>query len=364
MVTPIPLTPEEQKNLRRQARRAVGRVAERIHYVLLFARGYPVEEIATLYQVDARTINAWLERYRQAGVDGLDDLPRSGRPRLATAAAQAEAIRALEGSPTAVGEARTLWTRQLLGRYLGERVGCFLSGSSLTRLIHRLDFVFRRPKLTVKAKDPEREARLAAIAAAVAAHPEAPRLYEDECDVHLLPVLRGQYQRRGEQREIPTPGTNWKQPVFGFLDARTGEWHYWLTARKRSVEFVACLHELDQRYAAGPILVFLDNGSIHTSKLTRRWLANHPRFLVYPLPAYSGHQTNPVEKVWWALKDACAANYLHASREGVQDAMHAFFSTFRPEVALRLVARHTKEHARDRTATDESQLTQALPLAA
>jgi len=107
--------------------------------------------------------------------------------------------------------------------------------------------VFRRPKPTVKATDPDREARLAAIEAAVAAHPKAPRLYEDECDVHLLPVVRGQYQRR----EIPTPGTNCKQPVFGFLNVRTGAWHYWLTARKRSVEFVICLHELEQIYPEG-----------------------------------------------------------------------------------------------------------------
>jgi putative transposase len=364
MVTPISLTPEEQKNLRRQARRAVGRVAERIHYVLLFARGYPVEEIATLYQVDARTINAWLERYRHAGVDGLDDLPRSGRPRLATAAAQAEAIHCLEGSPRETGEGRTTWTRRLLGRHLGERFDCWLSGSSVTRLIHRNGFGWRRPKLTVKATDPEQAARLAAIDAAVAAHPAAPRLYEDECDLHQLPVVRGQYQRRGEQREIPTPGTNCKQPVFGFLNVRDGEWHYWLTARKRSVEFVTCLHAIEQIYSTGPILLFLDNGSIHKSKLTRRWLANHSRFRVYYLPSYSGHQTNPVEKVWWALKAECAADYLYESREAVQDAIHAFFSTFSRKAALRLVARHTEEQKRPKAAQNESQLTQALPLAA
>jgi transposase len=364
MVAPLLLTSEEQKALRRHARRAIGRVAERIHYVLLFARGYPVEQIAALYQVDLRTVFAWLERFRDAGVEGLDDRPRSGRPREPSAAAQAEASRCLEGSPIDTGEGRTTWTRRLLGRHLGERFDCWLSDSSVTRRIHRLDFGWRRPKLTVKATDPEREARLAAIAAAVAAHPAAPRLYEDECDVHQLPVVRGQYQRRGEQREIPTPGTNCKQPVFGFLKVVTGEWYYWLTARKRSVEFVACLHELYRIYPTGAILLFLDNGSIHTSHLTRRWLANHPRLLVYYLPAYSGHQTNPVEKVWWALKDACAANHLYASREGVQDAIHAFFSTFTQRAALRLVARHAEEQKRRKSAQDQSQPTEALPLAA
>lgn len=340
MVELISLSPEQHRDLRRQMRPAIGRVAERIHYVLLFARGQSVAQIATIYEVDERTVAVWLERYRSAGAQGLDDLPRSGRPCLANGAARAEAIRRLDGTPEEVGGERTTWTRRLLRRHLGERLGCFLSRASMTRLIGVLGFVWTRPKLTVKASDPAGEEREAAIAAAITTHPEAPRLYEDECDLAQLPVVRGQYQRRGQQREIPTPGQNKKQPVFGFLNVLTGDWHYFLTKRKRSVEFVACLHVLDHLYPTGPILLFLDNGSIHKSKLTCRWLANHPRFLVYYLPAYSGHKTNPVEKVWWALKDRCAANEMYASVEAIQDAIHAFFCTFTREAALRLVARH------------------------
>jgi transposase len=340
MADPISLSLEQRRDLRRQMRRAVGRVAERIHYVILFARGQSAAEIAAIYEVDERTVLSWLERYRSAGTTGLDDLPRSGRPRLANGAARAEATRCLDGTPGEVGAERTTWTRRLLQRHLGERLGCWLSRASMTRLIVALSFVWTRPKLTVKADDPEGAEREAAVAAVIAAYPTAPRLYEDECDVAQLPVVRGQYQRRGQQREIPTPGQNKKQAVFGFLNVRTGEWHYFLTRRKRSVEFVGCLHELYHHYPSGPILLFVDNGSIHKSKLTRRWLANHPRLLVYYLPAYSGHKTNPVEKVWWALKDRCAANEMYASVEAIQDAIHAFFSTFTRETALRLVARH------------------------
>jgi transposase len=338
MEEPIVLSPEQARDLRRQSRRAVGRIAERIHYVLLSARGYSPQQIARLYQVDERTVITWLSRYREAGVGGLDDLPRSGRPRLANGAARAEATGCLESTPDRSGALRTTWTRRLLQRHLGERLGCQLSVWSVTRLIHTLGFVWTRPKLTVRQGDPEAEARTKAIAAAIAAHPLAPRLYEDECDLARLPVVRGEYQRRGKQREVPTPGQNKKQPIFGFLNMLTGEWHYFLTERKRSVEFVACLHELYQWYSEGVILLLVDNGSIHKSKLTRRWLSNHPRFLVYYLPTYSGHKTNPVEKVWWALKGECAANRMYESVEAIQDAVNAFFATFTRADALRLTA--------------------------
>jgi transposase len=253
---------------------------------------------------------------------------------------------------------RTTWTRALLGRHLAERVGCFLSASSVARLIRRLDFVWRRPKLTVKGRDPDAAVKNTAIQTAQAAFPTAPCLYGDECDVHQVPVVRGQYQRKGEQREIPTPGTNAKQAVFGFLDMLTGQWHYWLTPRKRSADFLACLHELYRLYPVGPILLFLDGASIHKRKVTLRWLANHPRLHVYYLPGYSGHKTNPVEKVWGALKDAYFADAMHESREALQDAIHAFFAAFSRERALQL----TRSSAR--SATEPTALPQRLALAA
>jgi hypothetical protein len=76
-----------------------------------------------------------------------------------------------------------------------------------------------------------------------------------------------------------------------------------------------------------------------------RWLANHPRFIVCYLPAYTGHRTNPVEKVWWALKGEQMANELYPSLDALQDAIYAFFATFNRERALRLTARHERELA-------------------
>lgn len=364
---PIELTPEQQKSLRRQQRRAIGRVAERIHYVLLFARGYPVSQIAALYRVEERTVVIWLQRYHALGVGGLDDLPRSGRPRRAGAAAQAETLCCLDTPPESTGAERTTWTRRLLRRHLEERLGYSLSFSSVTRLIARLDFVWRRPKLGLKpvaGADEAREANQAIIGTARAVYPDAPHLYADECDVHQLPVVRGQYQRRGQQREVPTPGSNPKQAVFGFLNVTTGQWHYWLTARRRSVEFLGCLHELYREYAAGPILLYLDNGSIHKSQLTLRWLERHPRFVVLYLPAYSGHKSNPVEKVWWALKEACAANEMYASLEAVQDAIHGFFARFNRGAALQLTSGYVLAPRLLRAAAASDQSVEQLPIAA
>jgi len=67
-------------------------------------------------------------------------------------------------------------------------------------------------------------------------------------------------------------------------------------------------------------------------------VADHPQVQLLWLPAYSGHKQNPVEKVWWRLKDQIAANRLHGSIDALVDAVHEFFGSFTPEDAIRLAA--------------------------
>ena len=115
----------------------------------------------------------------------------------------------------------------------------------------------------------------------------------------LLPVLRATWHRRGEQPQVLTPGQNRKRPIFGTVNLRTGAWHYRLTDRKRSVEFIAALTELLTAYPVGRIYILVDNGSIHTSKAVQQWLTTHERLQLVSLPSYAGHKYNPTEKIWW-----------------------------------------------------------------
>ena len=62
---PIALTPAQRKELRRQARRAVGRVSQRLHFVLLFSRGHSPAEIAALIET-AGVAKAALPLHRMA----------------------------------------------------------------------------------------------------------------------------------------------------------------------------------------------------------------------------------------------------------------------------------------------------------
>jgi DDE superfamily endonuclease len=91
----------------------------------------------------------------------------------------------------------------------------------------------------------------------------------DESDVPLLPVVRAMGMRRGQQARVLTPGTNRKRAVFGALEWQTGRWLYQITERKRASEFITFIAFLEQRrraYPGQPLLLVLDNASIHNAR--------------------------------------------------------------------------------------------------
>ncbi len=336
MIFVRPLTDDERRALQRLARTEVGRVSERMRMVLLSGRGYPVPQTAAIFECDEATVRAWLARFEAEGIDGLRDRPRPGHPPKADAGARAALRRAADDGPG--GALAGYWTVAMLAAHLAARLGLALSATTVRRALKGLGYRWRRPRHALPA-DPAAAGKMWALADRLWRSPaEAVVLCLDECEVHLLPALRAMWMRRGQQRRVPTPGGNRKRAVFGALDPETGAWHYAVTARKRAAEFVAFLEQLLAAYPGRPLVLVLDNASIHTAKPVGAWLAAHPQVELGYLPTASGHEQNPVEKVWWRLKDRVAANRLHGSIEALEDGVHEFFASFTPEDALRLAA--------------------------
>jgi transposase len=339
MVRVRPLTEQERRELKSGARREVGRISERMHAVLLSARGYDVGQIASILEYDEATVRRWIERFEDEGVEGLHDRSRPGRPRSADAAAQDIVRRAMEAGPEACGHPGVaLWTVVLLQTHLLVGLGLRLSCSSVRRLVHTMGYVWRRPR-HVLPKDPETDSKMRHICSTLLAAPaHAVVLCLDECDIHLMPVLRAMWMRRGEQVDVPTPGQNRKRGIFGALELEGGALHYTITFSKKAVDFIAFLEKLTSAYSGRPMYLVLDNASIHHAKLVQEWLKEHLRVQLLFLPAYSGHRYNPIEKVWWHLKQQVAANRLHGSIDALVGSVDRYFSSRTPEQTLKLAA--------------------------
>lgn len=332
------LSEAERGELKRRARREVGRVSERIRMVLLSDRHYSVPQIAAIYECSEATVRSWLTRFNTEGLAGLADRPRAGRPRRADAAARETIRHQMEQSPAAHGYVFGFWTVATLCQHLANRLDVALSHTVVRQVLRTLDYRWRRPQLALP-EDPQTAATMWRLCGRLVRAPAAAViLCADECDLHLLPVLRAMWMRRGQQVRVPTPGTNRKRAIFGALEWDTGRWLYAVCERKRAVEFIVFLEQILAAYPGRPILLVVDNASIHTATSVAAWLADHPRLELLWLPAYSGHRQNPVEKVWWRLKGHVAANRLYGDIESLVAAPHDFFASFTPEAARQLAA--------------------------
>jgi transposase len=331
-----PLNDQERQELKRLARREVGRVSERIRIILLSNKGYTVPQIADIFECDQASVRNWIERFEAEGVRGLYDRPRCGRPHKADVVAQQMIRQTVQIPPSALGYIFGFWTVVTLCAHLVVSIRLQVSTATVRRALYRMGYRWCRPRHILPTDPQVRDKMWWLCEQLLRAPKEAAILCLDECDIHLLPVLRSMWMLRGEQASVPTPGLNRKRSVFGALEWETGRWVYEVFERKRSEQFIAFMERLLLSYPHRPLLLVLDNASIHKSKAVMEWLGQHPTVRLLYLPTYAGHRENPVEKVWWRLKSQIAANRLHQDIDALVSSVHDFFVSFTPHAARQL----------------------------
>jgi transposase len=331
----VQLSDEQRRELRRVSRQAVGRVALRAQMVLLSDRSFSVPQIAEIHDCGEDVVRTWLHRYQEQGVAGLEDEPRCGGPPNDPMAGHIVDAQASQ-SPECSGHVQTCWTARLLACFLAVRFHLCLSPATVRRLLHQMGWRWARPRLAPagvlrRKQDPEAPIKLAAIerAKTLAAQGLIQLLFCDECDLHLLPVIRAMWMK-GDRVRVPTPGTNARHAFFGALDARSGRFHWTDHDRKLAVYFVAFLDQLVARYPEELLYLVLDSAPTHTAKVVKRWLAAHPQVQVLWLPKYAAHEVNPAERIWGLMKDDVAANRLAGSMAFLVAQARRFFHELAP----------------------------------
>lgn len=105
-----------------------------------------------------------------------------------------------------------------------------------------------------------------------------------------LPMrVEHEYQRKGALN------------LFAAFDTRTGKVYARTADRKRQIEFIEFLEQVDREVPAEKttIHVVLDNLRMHKGKLVQAWLAQHPRFVFHHPPVHCSWM-NQVEQ-WFSI---------------------------------------------------------------
>jgi transposase len=157
-------------------------------------------------------------------------------------------------------------------------------------------------------------------------------LFADESEALTHPYLAHAWAKRGIDLRVEAPGQARKVAMMGALDAATHELIVYTSRTKRSTDFIALLEQLDRGYgpqpgrAMRPVVLVLDNGPIHTSKLTMKALGLRLWLTVEWLPRYAP-ELNDIELAWRDLKRHHLAHRTFADADHLDQSIHQAVNT-------------------------------------
>jgi transposase len=251
----------------------------RARIVLLAAEGASNTEIARRLEVSRQTVVTWRGRYRSAGLAGLEDRPRSGRP--ASVDDAEVVVRTLQGPPDKLGV--THWSSRLLAAELG------ISNVAVAKVWRRWKIQPWRSETFKFSTDPELEAKVRDVVglyldppekAVVVCVDEKSQIQALDRTAPMLPVRPGLAERR--THDYVRHGTT---TLFAALEVATGK----ISAdacydRHRSDEFLRFLKTVAKAHPRVKLHVVADNYAAHKHPRVKAWLARNPRITLHFTP--------------------------------------------------------------------------------
>jgi transposase len=134
-----PLTVPEREELERIAHsrtEAIRRV-ERARIILALADGTKASVVAEQMKVCEASVHYRRKRFNEAGVAGLDDLPRQGRPETYSETQRGEIVLTAKTQPQQLGMAFGHWTLDRLVAYVNHHLHLAISRSQLAEVLKR-----------------------------------------------------------------------------------------------------------------------------------------------------------------------------------------------------------------------------------
>jgi len=268
-------------------------LAQRARIVLLAADGVSHTEIAELAGVSRPTVISWRQRYERSGLRGLEDQPRSGRPRRIDHDRIITAT--LRPPPRSLGV--THWSSRLLAARLK------VANTTVARAWRDYGVQPWRAQTFKFSTDPELVAKVSDVVGLYLAPPEnAVVLCVDEKSqiqaldrtAPMLPMQPGLPERR--THDYVRHGTT---TLFAALEIATGKITGRCQPRHRHQEFLRFLKQVTRAYPDVELHLVMDNYAAHKRIEIRDWLATNPRVHGHFTPT-SASWMNRVE-VWFGI---------------------------------------------------------------
>lgn len=284
----------------------------RLRAMIALIEGFGIRSVAKIFGVSVRTVQRWIGRFNERGIDGLLDRPRQGRPpKIDTETAKQ--CRDLIEHPEKAGQ--THWTAVKFHGYLREELNLEIGYSTLVRFLHKNSYRLKVPRPWPDRQDEELRTAFCEHLKALMADSDIEVWFADESGFEGDPRPRRQWVKRGVTNRVSRSGTHLRMNVTGMVCPRTGEAFFLEFTHSDTDVFQAFLDEANKivNLTRPRQILIVDNASWHRAKRL-----NWGRFEPLYLPPYSP-DLNPIERVWLLIKAEWFANFYAKDHEQLID---------------------------------------------
>lgn len=321
------LTIEEIQELRAAHKEAIKRkntrAAYKINAVILLGTDWSLEEVAEALLLDDETLRNYVKKYQEKGFKGLIETFHLGGFAKLTTEQMSKLCAELDN--------QIYTSTQAICTYVEEHFGQMYTLSGMTDLLHRLEYVYKKPKLIPAQTDPEAQdiflkqfnefmenkRENEAVVFVDAIHP-----------VHNTMAGYG-WIRKGQSKELASNSGRDRLNIHGAMNAETFETT--IIASEESVNSESTILLFEQLETLYPLATFIyvivDNAKYHFSKAVQAWLKGS-RIKLVRLPTYSP-ELNLIERLWKVFKKRVMYNKYYKTFEEFKAACFNFFKNQR-----------------------------------
>jgi transposase len=296
--TPIELADQERATLQSWIRASCTeqRFVQRAQIILAAGDGKKTKDIAAELKLRPATVSKWRTRFAEKGIEGLQDTPRSGRPRKYNKQTELRILKTLDEPPP---QGYGSWNGSLVAEALGD-----VSASYVWSVLRSYGIYLQRSHSWCISTEPQFAPKAADITGLYLDPPENAVVICVDEKPHIQALERAQGYLKlpngraitGFSHEYQRNGTT---TLFAALQVATGlvtSGHY---KRRRRRAFRDFINDLVRDYPPDTeIHVILDNLSTHKPGHDR-WLSRHPNVTCHFTPTRACW-LNQIE-IWFSI---------------------------------------------------------------
>lgn len=282
-------------------------------------------------------MSKWGNRYRDLGIEGLNDLPRSGRPSTLLREFESSFVDRVQAGPLDCDGVSVLKAKSIRD-FLGNEFGASYSLSGVYGLLSRLNFARIKPRPRHEKNDEKLMAEWIQkilpdkISEVKQAHPEKniEIWFQDEMRFGNKTRMAAAWKLSGTAWTTQKQNGFQNRYIYGAVNPSTGK-HVGLVFSECSAAAMSIhLTLISQAIEAGKhAIIIMDQAPWHSN--AKRELQIPSNITILDLPPYSP-ELNPVERLWLWLKKNHLSNRIIKNGEDLLELGCQIWNTLNPDL--------------------------------